>query len=147
MLFRSAVVASEIKALAIQTAEATNDIKSRISSIQNNTTETIAEIKGVSQIIESINLIVETIATAVEEQSATTMEISTNMGQASQGLQEVNENVAQSSGVASEIAKDIANVNIFSKELFTSSDQVKHNASDLKTLANGLQELVDQFKL
>ncbi len=142
-----AVVASEIKALAIQTAEATNDIKSRISSIQNNTTETIAEIKGVSQIIESINLIVETIATAVEEQSATTMEISTNMGQASQGLQEVNENVAQSSGVASEIAKDIANVNIFSKELFTSSDQVKHNASDLKTLANGLQELVDQFKL
>jgi methyl-accepting chemotaxis protein len=142
-----AVVASEIKALAIQTAEATNDIKSRISSIQNNTSETIEEIKGVSQIIESINLIVETIATAVEEQSATTMEISTNMGQASLGLQEVNENVAQSSGVASEIAKDIANVNIFSKDLFTSSDQVKNNASDLKTLAKGLQELVDKFKL
>jgi len=142
-----AVVASEIKALAIQTAEATNDIKDRITSIQNNTADTVAEIKGVSQIIESINLIVETIATAVEEQSATTMEISNNMGQASQGLQEVNENVAQSSGVASEIAKDIANVNIFSKELSASSGQVKNNALDLKTLASGLQEIVDKFKL
>ncbi|MCP3940654.1 MAG: HAMP domain-containing protein [Desulfobacteraceae bacterium] len=142
-----AVVASEIKELAIQTADATNDIKNRINGIQNSTSETIEEIKGISKIIENINQIVETIAAAVEEQSATTTEISTNMGQASLGLQEVNENVAQSSSVSSEIAQDIANVNLFSKELYTSSDKVKQNASDLKNFAGGLQEIVNRFKL
>ncbi len=142
-----AVVASEIKELAIQTAAATNDIKNRIMGIQNSTSDTVEEIKGVSQIIENVNEIVETIAAAVEEQSATTKEISMNMGQASQGLQEVNENVAQSSGVSNEIAKDIGEVNVFSKELSTGSDQVKNNASGLKTLATGLQKTVDKFKI
>ena len=78
-----AVVASEIKQLARQTAEATKDIRTRIDSIQSSTLGTIKEIEGVSKIINSVNEIVGTIATAVEEQSATTKEISGNMGQAS----------------------------------------------------------------
>ncbi len=142
-----AVVASEIKALSIQTAEATNDIKNRIMGIQNNTSETIEEIKGVSQIIESVNQIVETIATSVEEQSATANEISMNMGQTSKGLHEVNKNVAQSSSVSHEIAQDIGNVNIFSQKLYDSSHKVKNNASNLKNFAAGLQEIVNKFKL
>ncbi|NOX33429.1 MAG: methyl-accepting chemotaxis protein [Deltaproteobacteria bacterium] len=142
-----AVVASEIKQLALQTAEATNDIKIRIETIQNSTSDTVNEIEGVAKIIENVNDIVGTIAAAVEEQSATTKEISENMGQASAGLQEVNENVAQSTGVSNEIAKDIGAVNTSSNEVLKNSDLVNANSEELKKLAKDLQELISQFKL
>ncbi|MCP3876002.1 MAG: methyl-accepting chemotaxis protein [Desulfobacteraceae bacterium] len=142
-----AVVASEIKQLALQTAEATNDIKDRIESIQSSTSDTVEEIGAVSKTIENVNEIVGTIAASVEEQSATTKEIAENMGQASSGLQEVSENVAQSTMVASEIAKDISGVNSSSNEVLGNSDLVNNNSGELKTLANDLQDLIRQFKL
>ncbi len=142
-----AVVASEIKQLALQTAEATNDIKTRIETIQNSTASTVDEIKGVAQIIENVNEIVGSIAAAVEEQSATTREISENMGQASGGLQEVSENVAQSTTVAKEIAKDISDVNANSNRVLKNSGLVSDNSGELKKLASDLQELISQFKL
>ncbi len=142
-----AVVASEIKELAKQTAEATKDIKNRIDTIQGSTSETIREIKDVSNVIESVNEIVATIAAAVEEQSATTKEISENMGQASQGLQEVNENVSQSSEVAGEIAKDINNVSNASEEVAAGSEQISSSASDMARLAEELQNIMGHFQL
>jgi len=142
-----AVVASEIKQLALQTADATNDIKKRIESIQNSTSDTVKEIETVSKIIEAVNEIVGTIATAVEEQSATTKEISENMGQASTGLQEVNENVAQSSSVSGEIAQNIGEVNSSSNAVLKDCELVNTSSSELKSLASDLQELVSQFKL
>ncbi len=142
-----AVVAAEIKQLAIQTTEATNDIKERIESIQNSTSDTAHEIEGVTKIIGDINEIVGTIAAAVEEQSATTKEISQNMGQAATGLQDVTENVAQSNNVSSEIAQDISEVNTSSNEVLNNCELVNTNSGELKKLAANLQELVSQFKL
>ncbi len=142
-----AVVASEIKQLAIQTAEATNDIKNRIEKIQGSTSKTVGEIKGVTQIIEDLNEIVDGIAAAVEEQSVTTKEISQNMGQASGGLQEVSENVAQSTTAASEIAKDINDVSVRSSDVLSSSQLVRKNSEELERLAGDLQKLVKRFKL
>jgi methyl-accepting chemotaxis protein len=142
-----AVVASEIKQLAIQTAEATNDIKTRIQGIQNSTSDTVTEIEGVAKIIENVNEIVSSIAAAVEEQSATTREISENMGQASSGLQEVAENVAQSTGVSNEIAQDISEVNISSNGVLKESELVNKSSGELKKLADNLQELIRQFTL
>ncbi len=142
-----AVVASEIKQLALQTSEATNDIKMRIEGIQNSTTDTVREIEGVAKIIESVSSIVGTIAAAVEEQSATTKEISENMGQASRGLEEVSENVAQTTGVSNEIAKDIGEVNTSSNEVLKDSEIVNTNSGQLKKLASDLEELISRFKL
>ena len=142
-----AVVASEIKQLALQTAEATNDIKERVERIQMSTSGSVDEIETVSKTIENINDIVSTIAASVEEQSATTKEIAENMGQASTGLQEVSENVAQSTLVSNEIAKDISDVNSSSKNVLKDSDSVNENSGELKNLANSLQDLVSQFKL
>ena len=142
-----AVVASEIKQLALQTADATNDIKDRIDGIQNSTAATVREIEGVAKIIGDIDDIVGTIASAVEEQSATTKEIAGNMSQATEGLQEVSENVAQSTNVANEIAKDIGDVNTSSNEVLKNSDSVNGNSVELKKLAGDLQELISQFKL
>ncbi len=142
-----AVVASEIKALAMQTADATKDIKTRIDAIQGSTSDTVDEIESVSQVIQNVNEIVSTIAAAVEEQSATSREIAENMGQASQGLQEVNQNVAQSSAVSGEIAKDIGSVNAISNEVKQGSSQVNDSAGTLAGLAEELQKLVGNFQL
>jgi len=142
-----AVVANEIKDLAKQTAEATQEIKGKIGSIQGSTDETVTEIGQILKIINDVNDIVSTIATAVEEQSITTKEIAENVVQASQGIQEVNENVAQSSSVAGNIAKDIEDVNHASGEISDSSNQVNLSAEALTRLSETLNEMVGKFKV
>ncbi len=141
-----AVVANEIKELAKQTAEATGTIKSNISMIQNSTKGTVVQIEEISKIINDVNEIVTTIATAVEEQSVTTKEIAGNISQASEGIQEVTENVAQSSTVSGEIAGDIAEVNQAASEITNSSSQVNLNAEELAQMAEQLKEMVAGYQ-
>ena len=89
------MVANEIKELARQTADATQEIKGKIDSIQNSSAGTVTEIEQISKVINDVNEIVTSIAASVEEQSVTAKEIANNVSQASKGIQEVNENVAQ----------------------------------------------------
>ena len=142
-----AVVANEIKELAKQTAEATQEIKAKIEGIQNSTSLTVDEIKQISKVINDVNDIVVTIATAVEEQAVTTQEIASNVAQASQGIGEVNENVAQSSSVSAEIARDIAEVNQAGIEVSSGSEQINSSAHELSQLAEKLNEMVSRFKV
>ena len=142
-----AVVANEIKELAKQTAEATMDIRENIESIQSSTSVTVTEIGGIASIVNEVNEIVSGIATALEEQAATTQEISENVSQASQGIQEVTENVAQSSIVAGEVASDIAEVNAESVAINTASTELAGSAEKLNELAGALTTLVKQFKV
>ena len=142
-----AVVANEIKELAKQTAAATGEIKSKITGIQDSTEGTVTQIEQISKVVNDVNELVSTIATAVEEQSVTTKEIANNVVQASQGIAEVTENVAQSSTVAGEIAKDITEVNQASSEMSNSSSQVNMSAEELSKLAEQLKEMVGQFRV
>jgi methyl-accepting chemotaxis protein len=142
-----AVVANEIKELAKQTAEATLDIKKQIGGIQDSTGSTVTSIEQIGQVIENVNEIVSTIATAVEEQSASTQEIADNISQVSSGIGEVNENVAQSAQVAGEITQSITEVNEASGEMANSSSQVRLSAEELSQLAEQLNEMVGRFKL
>jgi len=142
-----AVVANEIKELARQTAAATLEIKTKIESIQVATGATVIEIEGISKVVNEVNDMVATMATAVEEQSATTKEIANNVAEASRGIQEVTENVAQSSSVAGQIAKDISGVNQAAGEMSDSSSQVSVNSEELSKLSEKLKEVVGQFKV
>jgi methyl-accepting chemotaxis protein len=142
-----AVVANEIKELAKQTAEATQDIKYSIESVQGSTSEAVAQIDEISKVINEVNEIVSTIATAVEEQSVTTKEIAGNVSQAASGIQEVTENVSQSSAVAGEIAKDIVAVNQSVGEMANSSSQVNMSAVELSNLAEQLKEMAGKFRV
>ncbi|BBO68490.1 methyl-accepting chemotaxis protein [Desulfosarcina alkanivorans] len=142
-----AVVANEIKELAKQTSEATLEIKEKIANIQGSTDGTVKGINEITGVIDSVNDIVGTIATAVEEQSTATQEIANNIAQASRGIQEVNENVNQSSTVAADITGDIAVVNQSSSEMANSSDQVKVSADDLKGMAEELNTIVGSFRV
>ena len=142
-----AVVAGEIKELARQTAEASGEIKNRVEGIQSNTDGTVNQINDVSEVVNEINTIVATIASAVEEQSATTREIVGNVSQASVGLSEVNENVAQSSQVSGEIARDISEVTRSSTDISSSCKEVNVSSEALAALADKLNQMVKKFKV
>ncbi len=87
------VVASEVKALAEQTAKATGEIGQQISGIQSATQESVAAINEIRNSIEKLSGISSTIASAIEEQGATTQEVSRNVQHAAKGAQEVSSNV------------------------------------------------------
>jgi methyl-accepting chemotaxis protein len=89
-----AVVASEVKALAEQTAKATGEIGQQITGMQAATQESVGAIQQISGTIEKLSEISSTIAAAVEEQGAATQEISRNVQQAAQGTQQVSSNIA-----------------------------------------------------
>lgn len=95
-----AVVAQEVKALANQTAKATEEISSQIASVQTGTHDAVKVIQDVAGIIDMINDISHSITAAVEEQGAVTQEISANMQTASLGVQEISENMRRISSSA-----------------------------------------------
>src|SRR6202044_3674164 len=70
-----AVVANEVKELAKQTAKATEEIKQKIGVIRENTGGAVTAIGGIKEVIDKVSHISTVIATAVEEQSATTSEM------------------------------------------------------------------------
>jgi methyl-accepting chemotaxis protein len=84
-----AVVASEVKALATQTAHATEEIAAQIKAIQEATQSSARLIQGIAETIGLVERATATIAAAVEEQAAATQEISRSVGQAAQGTREV----------------------------------------------------------
>ncbi len=141
-----AVVANEIKELATQTSQATDDIKIKISSIQKSTAETVSEISQISKVIVDSNEIVTSIATAVEKQSVTTEDIANNISQASVGIQEVNQNVASSSSVSTDISADIQEVNQSADGMSKSCNQVNTSVDGMNNLSGQLNEMVNKFK-
>ncbi len=142
-----AVVANDIKELAGQTAKATQEIKTKISGIQTSTAQTVKQIKQIFEISNAVNDIVTSIASSVEEQSASTLEIAGNACQTHLGIQEVNSNVAQISLVTQEVSKDIAEVDFAASEMASSSSQVSYNSRELQKLSDRLTRIVGQFHL
>lgn len=142
-----AVVANEIKELARQTPEATQDINNKIEDIQQSTAATVDEINRISKIIHKVNEIVSIIATAEEQQNVTTKEIAGNVANASLGIEEVNLNVAQSSAVSKDIVGDIAELNLAAAEISERITKVSVNAEELSKLSARLKKMVDRFKV
>ena len=128
-----AVVANEVKELAKQTATATEDISRKIEAIQSDAKGAVTAIKSIGDVIGQVNNISGTIATAVEEQSATTSEMSRNISEAARGAGEVAQNIQ---GVAQ------------------AAQSTSHGATDSQKAAAGLaemsthlRELVGRFRL
>ena len=142
-----AVVAGEIKALAQQTADATTDINTKITDIQTNISDSVAVIESIVSIIGDINEIVTTVATAVEEQSATSQEISLNINQAALGVQEVNDNMNQINQVSAQVSRDVSLVNQMAEETMVDCSHIKTSSNDLESLSSDLDKLVSKFKV
>jgi methyl-accepting chemotaxis protein len=127
-----AVVANEVKELAKQTAKATEDITQKIEAIQGNTKNAVEAIAMISSVIVQINDISTAIATAVEEQNATTNEMSRNVTEAARG--------------ASEISKNIAGVAEAAQSTSHGAGDSEKAAQQLAHMSTELRELVGQFK-
>ncbi len=140
------VVANEIKELAGQTQDATQNIRAKIEGIQKNTNITVEQIAEISGVIADINNIVAIIATAVEEQSVTTKEIAGNVTEASSGIKLVNGNVAQCSIAANDISKDIAEIDVSMKQMSANSNRVLEDSKELFRLSDSLNKMVLEFK-
>ncbi|WP_433828212.1 methyl-accepting chemotaxis protein [Actinoplanes sp. CA-015351] len=128
-----AVVASEVKELSQETARATEDIGVRVAAIQTDTAGAVAAIEEISEIIARINDFQTTIASAVEEQSATTVEMSRNVNEAAYAGSRVAETIGS---VATSVQQTTAGVT-----------QVDRSAGDLATMSLDLRQIVDRFKL
>jgi methyl-accepting chemotaxis protein len=128
-----AVVANEVKELAKQTAKATEDIGQKVAAIQTDSKGAVEAISKISVIIGQVNDISATIATAVEEQSATTTEMSRNLTKAAKGSHEV--------------AKNITGVAQAAQSTSSGATHSQKAARQLAQMSTELRELVGQFRV
>ncbi len=140
-----AVVAGEVKELARQSAEATDEISGQIENIQSSTNEAVQAIASIRQTIMEIANINETIASSVEEQTSTTNEISRNVsGNAGQAR-----NVAENADSLARLVTDIANstneasqtANEVARNVEETSGGVKEIARSSGEAAKGVQDI------
>lgn len=140
-----AVVANEIKELAKQTATATEDIKLKISGVQNSAGGVITDIEKITGVIAEVGHLVSSIASAIEEQATVTQDVAGNIAQASEGVRVANDQVAEIASVSGSIAEDLTGVTNATNEIRTGGEQVKESSQELSRLAEQLQTLVKQF--
>jgi methyl-accepting chemotaxis protein len=126
-----AVVAAEVKALASQTAKATDEISTQIAGMQAASTETVETIKEIGATITLISEVSSAIAAAVEEQGAATQEIARN--------------VQQSAELSGQVANEVTEVNRGAAETGSASSQVLAAAQSLSMESNRLKGEVDKF--
>jgi methyl-accepting chemotaxis protein len=128
-----AVVANEVKELAKETAKATEDISLRIETIQNDTEGAVLAIKQITDIINQISDVSGTIASAVEEQTATTGEIGRSIREAAQG--------------STDIVKRVLSVAQAADSTMKGASNSQSAADKLSRLAETLQNVVGRFKI
>ena len=131
-----AVVADEVKELAKQTAKATEDISRKIEAIQTDTRAAVDSIASISVVIHQINEISCTIATAVEEQDATTNEMSRNVNEAAQGSGEITSNIAGVAEAAQSTTRGACDTQKASQQLVATSAQLRLLVEQFKTGEN-----------
>ena len=127
-----AVVANEVKELARETAAATEEISARTEAIQNDTQSAVAAIGQIGTIVRRIHEIQNAIASAVEEQTATTNEISRSVTEVAAG--------------SSDIAESISGVATATRDTASGASATQNAAQELSNMAVELQELVGRFK-
>lgn len=142
-----AVVANEVKELAKQTNEATDDIRNKIETMRKSADSTVQEIELIHTVINDVNEIVVNIASAVEEQAATTRDIASNIGQAAAGIQDMTRNVTQAAEVSQSITTDILNVKQSSDELKNAGDMLRYSSGELSRMGGALKKVVDRFRI
>jgi len=127
-----AVVATEVKELAQETSKATEDIGRRIEAIQSDTEAAVTAIAQIAGIIAQINDTQTTIASAVEEQTATTNEMSRNVAEAATG--------------STDIAQNITGVARSAQDTTAAATSTSQAADQLARMATEMQQLVGKFR-
>jgi len=125
-------VANEVKALASETAQATSNIAAKISAMQARTKGAVASIEEISLVVQRINDYSNAIASAVEEQTATTNEMTRSISDASQSVVTIAQSIGEVAATADQTSGGAL--------------ETKQAAAELNGLAEKLHKLVGQFK-
>jgi methyl-accepting chemotaxis protein len=128
-----AVVANEVKELARQTALATEEISAKIEAIQGDTSAAVSAIVSISGIIRQIHDFQNTIASAVEEQAATTSEIGRTIEEAARGTQEIAANMTG-------VAQGAQSTSAGASQTQSAANELARMAAELGTLLNQYSE-------
>jgi methyl-accepting chemotaxis protein len=126
-----AVVASEVKELATQTAKATEEIGSQITEVQSATKEAVVAIQGITETMGEVNSYTTSIASAVEQQGAATGDISANVQDAAQGTQHV--------------AQTMVNISDKVRDTSDSATKVLESSASVSDRTADLRQTVDKF--
>ena len=142
-----AVVANEVKDLARQSAQATEQISKQIEEMQSKTHTSINTIESITTIIEEVNSIAITIASAVEEQSVTTNEISSSLSAVSESINHLAINIQHAASGATEVSENIQEVSFAAHESVEGANNTSSASYELTQIAEKLRNLVNQFKV
>jgi len=126
-----AVVASEVKALANQTAKATEEISAQVTAMQTSTSDAVSAINGITQTITHMSEITNSISTSISQQGDATREIARNIQSVASG--------------SNEISAHIGGVTQAAEATGTAASQVLTNARELDTQSGLLRQAVDGF--
>ncbi|MBO6509515.1 MAG: CHASE3 domain-containing protein [Roseibium sp.] len=125
-----AVVASEVKSLASQTAKATSDIEEQVNAMQSTTNSSVQSIDEIRSIISQISETSASIASSVQQQNASTQEISRNAQEAAVGTQDVANNIAV-------VQMSVEKTGNAANEVLTAAEQLSGQAEELDQKING----------
>jgi methyl-accepting chemotaxis protein len=142
-----AVVANEVKELARQTTQATEEINREIDDMRQRTAAAVVAVENISRVIGEVNEISTSIAGAVEEQSATLNEIAKSGGVANQAAQEISRRVNEGAKGTQEIARTIQAVREGVLETDKGIQATRRNAAELTELSDRMDGLVSRFRL
>jgi methyl-accepting chemotaxis protein len=126
-----AVVAAEVKALADQTAKATEEISAQVAAMQSSTSNAVASIGGIGQTIAQMSEITASISSSIDQQGDATREIARNIQQVAAGSSEINANIGSVTSAAAATG--------------TAASDVLSSARELDNQSGMLREAVDQF--
>jgi len=142
-----AVVANEVKELARQTAQATEEIGKQVDDMRSSTGSAVQAIESISTIIAEVNELSTSMASAVEEQSATVNEVSKSGGVANEAAQDITRRVQEGASGTKEIAQNIVAVSDAARETDVGVKGARKSAMELSELSERMEALISTFDL
>ncbi|MBN2798255.1 MAG: PAS domain-containing protein [Deltaproteobacteria bacterium] len=140
------VVASEVKGLARQTAQATEEIQKKIARVQEATRLTVEDVRNINAAISELAIISQTNAAAVEEQSSTIKEISHTISTTSASAEEIAEFVRGASTEAETVAAHIEGMGLQIEETADSAELTHSTADQISQVTQRMKEIVGRFE-
>uniref|UniRef100_UPI0036F45216 methyl-accepting chemotaxis protein n=1 Tax=Aeoliella mucimassa TaxID=2527972 RepID=UPI0036F45216 len=134
------VVATEVKELARQSADASEDIRKRIEYVQDQVSRAEQAVASISEDVSGMSLISQSIATALEQQRATTQEIARNVAENSSAAQSVARQVSESATVCGMITKSVVEIDSAVKKVVTGAGESQHASDELTAISDELLE-------
>jgi methyl-accepting chemotaxis protein len=142
-----AVVAGEVKELAKQTANATQDIRRQVELIQGNTHLAVSAIEAINKVVAEVNTLSQNIVSTIVQQNHAVSEIAHTISGANDGSRDVARNVSESAHALGEISEAIMGMN----QIVTNSAALNHemleSSHELAAQAVKLNQIVSQFKI